>query len=463
MLLTKLILADSNPDSRQMMTRALNKTGRYEVLPIKQPIEIAEALNQSHENLPEAILMDVTQQMDKVHQAIQHLQKRFPCLPVIALTDYGNMKQVQLALQEGAVDYLPRPVSHQRLELTINNIVARYRLAQEISCMRYFHAARHQGEYLPARNPRMQRLLKQVLVTGGPILLSGEKGTGKEILARNLHLYNKDKYSPFVAINCYPLAEIQLWSILFGTSQSNEKGAKLSSKLSGALGGTLFINGIETLSHEAQDCLIEQLEKMESNALTASDKIRLMAAARLPANNIWQAEELSPRFRKYISGNISNLPPLRRSLKDIGQLAEYFAQRFAVQEKPYIQGITPAAIALLEKYDWPENVAELERIIFRTVLTCEDSQIDVEHLMPYMPASLAPELEGASHSAITRSGKMPITNNQGEIRRLRDLEADMIQFAINYYNGQISEVARKLGIGRSTLYRKLHDLDIKVA
>lgn len=469
MLNTTIIVADSEVESRKALVQVLEGVLGYKVVGTGQHKDIIDLLYQPHEAPPEAILMDVASASTEVEQVFSQLQARFPCLPVIALTDYGSMKQATQALEMGAVEYLARPVSHQRLKVSVANAIRQYRLAQEVSRMRREQATRNEMDFLPSHNSRQRRFMGEYNYKEGALLISGEKGAGKEALARAYHRVSERKFSPFVSIHCAALAETQAWTILFGEKKADENNHKLSSKLLGALSGTLYINGVDSLSKLAQRQLVRVLQDSTHQPSLRrkgeNSGIRLMVASPLPMELLLQQGTLAPELLDYIGQQVVSLPALRHSIDDIDSLAEYFTERFALQENPMLQGITPEALELLKIYDWPENVLELERLIFRAVISCEDTMLHVPHLLPYLPTSFVPsQIEGEGQQGVAiRSGRMPLTNAHGEVRRLRELESDMIHFALDFYDGRISEVARKLGIGRSTLYRKLNELDIKVA
>jgi len=353
--------------------------------------------------------------------------------------------------------------------VTIENSIRQYRLAQEVSRMRRVQATSCELEYLPASNTRQYRLMQQYPFDEEPLLLCGEKGVGKEALARAYHRQTARRYKPFISINCAPLAETQAWSILFGgTKNSSEGEPHLSSKLSSAIGGTLYLNGIDNLSNEAQSHLVDMIHFASNRVCARGDSshhgIRLVGATQLQVDELESSKRLDAKLLEYMNHHYVELPPLRYAPEDIESLAYYYTERFALPENPMVQAISTPAVELLQTYDWPENILEFERLMFRAILLCEDTQLEVDHLLPYLPLSYIPQQQGHHKQGIMmRSGRLALTNDRGEVRRLRDLEVDMIHFALDFYDGRISEVARKLGIGRSTLYRKLHDLDIKVA
>lgn len=468
MLNATVIVSDAEVESRSLLADVLENCLGYHVLPVAGAPQVIDCMYEKHLSPPEAVLMDVASDPLQVIHHLNQLQMRFPHLPVIALTNYGDMKQATAALEAGAIDYMSRPVSHQRLKVSIDNAVRQYRLAVEVSRLRCERATGGDLNFLPLDNVWLRRLVPQSDNANQPVLLCGETGTGKEAVAHAIHMESERSDQAFVPLNCTSFAETQLWSILFGTGGKAEGDELYSGKVIEALGGTLFLDEVQYLSVAIQRRLLAALEEIAQMAPMRHHHgkrgVRLVVATGMECDEFLQSDKLLPEFLAMVSEQVITLPPLRESVEDITALARYFTERFALQENPTIQEITPQALALLQAYDWPGNVFELERVIFRAVLLSEDTVIDTEHLLPYLPPSFMPENNHQGlQEAMMRSRRMPLTNECGEVRRLRDLEADMINFALNFYEGRISEVARKLGIGRSTLYRKLHDLDIKVA
>ena len=412
--------------------------------------------------------MDVASDPADVAHLLSQLRVRFPHLPVIAMTNYGDMKQAATALEAGAVDYMSRPVSHQRLQVGIDNAIKQYRLALEVSRLNREQVGRGDLNYLPADSIHLKNLMCQNPNSDKALFLVGEPGVGKEALARAIHLETMRKERPFISVNCAFWTERQMCSMLFGAKDGEFPSISLVGTVASALGGTLFLEEVHRLSAAVQNHLIEVLQQLAEIGSAGDNRgkkgVRLMVGSCLSLTELRSSGILVPQLVQHLSDEVVTLPPLRDSKEDIAALAHYFTERFALQENPAVRQITDQAVELLQSYDWPGNLLELERMIFRAVISSEDSMIDIEHLVPYMPSSFTPEYSAIElQDAMMRSRCMPLTNQSGEVRRLRDLEADMINFALKFYGGRISEVARKLGIGRSTLYRKLHDLDIKVA
>lgn len=453
MLESSIIVSDVNDKTRKLLCDILENKLNYNSIEVASASEIMSSIYGQHNMLPEAVVMDVAKNTDESLAVLRQLHIRFPNLPVIVLIDYGNMKQVSLALEAGAQDFLARPVSLQRLKVSVDNAIRQHRLAVEVSRLRMEQAVCDDCNYIPTNNANIKKLLEQGAATDEPLLLCGENGTGKEAFAKAIHNKSQRANSAFVSINCNGFSEMQLFSVLFNSGNEDNP---VHGKLSAADGGTLFLDNAEYMPHSLQYQLIDTLKN-------AKHDIRIMISTSLDVVNLRKSDKFTPEFLDMFTGDIMKLPNLRENAEEIDSLAHYFIQRFALRENPIVKDITPQAIELLKSYNWPGNLLEFERVVFRAVILSEDTNIDVEHLLPYMPLSFSPSDDvGRLRESINRSKRSPLTNSNGDVRRLRDLEEDMINFALNLYDGRISEVARKLGIGRSTLYRKLNDLDIDI-
>ncbi len=227
------------------------------------------------------------------------------------------------------------------------------------------------------------------------MLLCGEVGLGKEALARAIHLKSLRKEQPFVSVCCNSLAEAQIWSVLFGAKEASNQPISLSGKVAGALGGTLFLDELHTLPTAVQIHLMKVIKLSAERSPLRENRgkkgIRLLAGSGLELSELRKSGILIRDLMDHLSGELVTLSPLRESKEDIAALARHFTERFALHENPNVHEITDQAVQLLQSYDWPGNVLELERVIFRAVILSEDSVIDVEHILPYMPPSFVPE------------------------------------------------------------------------
>ncbi len=312
MLNATVIVSDCEVESRHILTAVMQDQLGYEVIAVSSPEEILETLYASHQQMPEAILMDVASENQQLEMHLNTLKLRFPYMPIIALTDYGSMKQAAAALKAGAIDYLARPVSHQRLKVSVDNAIRIYRLSHEVSRLRRAQATQHDLDYLPVNNPRLQRLLKPIALNANAYGFCGEVGVGKEAIARAVHYQSKRQNHAFVSLNCAPLAELQAWNILFGNVKQQKQERRMAGKLAGALGGTLFLNHVESLSIEAQTTLIEQVDyasNFTSSRSRAGEKgICLMVSADISAEQFAASPKICDALKQRVTQNLILIP-----------------------------------------------------------------------------------------------------------------------------------------------------------
>jgi DNA-binding NtrC family response regulator len=316
------------------------------------------------------------------------------------------------------------------------------------------------------------------------VLLEGESGVGKEIVARAIQGASDRKGKPFVTVNCGALPANLVESILFGHEKGAFTGAteKHTGKFLEANGGTLFLDEIGELPLDIQVKLLRALQEGEIDPVGAKRPIRV--DIRLISATNQNLIDLVKRglFREDLFYRLNvfpiNIPPLRGRREDVPDLARRFAARFAAEEGRNIRGLTPEALSLLTSYDWPGNVRQLENAVFRAVVLADGDELTVAefpqiaaHVEGYevrVPPAPAPGAAGAAprdreivRVEIRDPNVMPLLAANGEMRTLEDLEAATIRFALTHYRGQMSEIARRLGIGRSTLYRKMKEYGLE--
>jgi DNA-binding NtrC family response regulator len=296
-----------------------------------------------------------------------------------------------------------------------------------------------------------------------PVLVEGEPGGGAESLARAIHDTSERRQRPFVR---------------FRPEDAAESEVALLKHLRDANGGTLFVHDVERLAPAAQDRLFDLLSGVETlphgTRRAARLDVRIIAATDRPlAEQVRQA-----RFREDLYYRLQVLPislrPLRAQSEAVAEWAEVFMHRIAADEGKRMRGLSPEAASLLSRYDWPGNLRQLENVIFRAVLLAEGSWLtpaEFPQIAAYVqgfrieipplpgPTALAPLRESAP---VPRRDPhaLPLVNESGEMRTLAELEAQAIRFALTHYQGHLSAISRRLGIGRSTLYRKLKELGL---
>ena len=414
-------------------------------------------------------------------------------IPVIVQTAHGGIDNVVSAMRACATDFVVKPASPERLEVSLRNVLAARALAGELQRLK----RRHEGTLTIAdvitRSAAMQPVLKaaeKAAASAISVLLEGESGVGKELIARAIHGSGTRRAKPFVAVNCGAMPETLVESILFGHEKGAFTGAteRHAGKFVEADGGTLFLDEVGELPPPAQVKLLRALQEGAVEPVGGRKVVKLDVRIISATNRNLIADVKAGRFREDLFYHLHvfplSVPPLRTRSEDVPDLARHFLTRFAAEEGKRVRGISREALSLLAAANWPGNVRQLENAMFRAVVLAEGEEIGINEF-PQIAAQVSsdeasiPQLSEPS-PAITASWPdgpadvvpvriatpahtLPITDSHGDVRPLEEIERDSIRFAISHYRGQMSEVARKLRIGRSTLYRKLEGLGLEDA
>ncbi len=332
------------------------------------------------------------------------------------------------------------------------------------------------------------RMIRRAAGATAPILLHGATGTGKELAARAIHYLGPRRGTPFIPVNCGAIPETLVESEFFGHEKGSFTGAtgKHIGKFQEADGGTIFLDEIGELPADMQVKLLRVLQEGEVDPIGAKRPTKVDVRI-ISATNRNLAEEVKAgRFREDLFYRLNVFPivapPLRERAEDIPALIDHFIQRYNAEERRDVRGIQHEVLEVLMKQPWPGNVRQLENAIFRAVVLAEN---------PYLAAAdfplLAQEFEeagidmgppviaqddeapypaatpfSAAAAAPQASGPISVFDREGNLRTLEEIERDLIRLAIDTYEGRMSEVARRLGMGRSTLYRKIRDHGLEV-
>src|SRR5215813_4455524 len=411
--------------------------------------------------------------------------------PVIVQTAHGGIDNVVSALRAGATDFVVKPASAERLQVSLRNALANKMLVDELQRVKRKQNGTLTIADVITRSPAMQPVLKAAEKAAAsviPVLIEGESGVGKELIARAIHGTSARRARPFVAVNCAALPENLVESILFGHEKGAFSGAteRHRGKFVEADGGTLFLDEVGELPAPAQVKLLRALQEGEIEPIGGRKSVKVDVRIISATNRDLIADVKGGRFREDLFYRLHvfplSVPPLRARREDIPQLARHFLTRIAAEEGKRIRTISSDGMALLAAYQWPGNVRQLENAIFRAVVLADGEEIGINEfpqiaaqvssdeilaqpLIEPSPAMVAswPDCSAADIGDVVASNSLPLTDSQGGVRPLEDIERDAIRFAISHYRGQMSEVARRLRIGRSTLYRKLEGLGLEEA
>jgi DNA-binding NtrC family response regulator len=383
-------------------------------------------------------------------------------------------------MRAGATDFVIKPLSPERLQISIANALKLGALEGEIARMKKTAAGTLTFRDIITRSAAMHRVIelgKRAAKSQIPILIEGESGVGKELIARAIQGTGDRKAKPFITVNCGAIPEKLVESILFGHEKGAFTGAneKHTGKFKEAHGGTLFLDEVGELPAEVQVKLLRALQDGEIDPVGARRPVkvdfRLISATNRGLAQLVESGDFREDLYYRLNVFPIRVPPLRERPEDIPELIRHFIARFAAEEgKPQLRGIDPAAAAVLSGHAWPGNIRQLENAVFRAVVLADGEQLTLDEF-PQLVAQL--DLPGDRGSSATAppidpgllfppigdsDSRLPVFQN-GEVRPLGEIETDLIRLAIKHYGGRMSVVARRLGIGRSTLYRKIREIE----
>jgi len=409
-----------------------------------------QALEILEKEKPGIIIADLVMPgMDGI-ELMKRAKDMFPDVEVIIITAYGSIPTAISAIREGAYDYIEKPFCPERVELLIEKLVKHQRLIEENQSLQQKLEERYRFEDIIAKSPKMQRVIEVIKViakSNATILITGDSGTGKELVARAIHSQSYRRGKPFVAVSCAALPESLLESELFGHEKGAFTGAysQKKGKFEVANRGTLFLDEIGEMSANIQVHLLRVLEEKEFTRVGGNELIKVDVRVISATNKDIKKAVADGEFREdlYYRLNVVTiqLPPLREREEDIPLLAQHFLRKFAVENQKEITGFSPEATDFLLKYEWPGNVRELENAIERAVILAKSSSIEV--------ADLPRENRLLAHSA-------PLGES------LRQVEKNHILNILSETGGNHSEAARTLGISRATLYNKIREYGLAV-
>ncbi len=491
----RVLIVDDDPVARRLVENIVSRAGFEPVT--AEGGDAALALLTSGERVDCVVLDLVMPDLDGLG-VLARMRQAGIDVPVIVQTAHGGIDNVVSAMRAGAADFVVKPVGAERLQVSLRNALATSALAGELSRLKRSRSGTLTFKDIVTRSPRMLAILhtaEKAAASTIPVLIEGESGVGKELIARAIHGSGERRAKPFVAVNCGAIPENLVESVLFGHEKGAFTGAaeRHVGKFVEASGGTLFLDEIGELPLPAQVKLLRALQESEVDPIGAKKPVKIDVRIVSATNRDLIADVKAGRFREDLFYRMHvfpiSVPPLRERSEDIPELVRHFLLRFAAEEGKRMRAVTGEALALLAGHRWPGNVRQLENAVFRAVVLAESDEIGAAEFpqiaaqgateTPLVPDS-APESSpgrasaapaplvldagaGTSRDARPRTdlpGTLSLLDASGEVLPLETIEAAAIRFAIAHYRGQMSEVARKLHIGRSTLYRKLDQLGL---
>ncbi|MEZ5924920.1 MAG: sigma-54 dependent transcriptional regulator [Hyphomicrobiaceae bacterium] len=495
----RVLVVDDDPVQRRILEESLKRSG-YEFRSAHSGEQALSLLEGPEASSIAIVLLDLVMPGIDGMAVLERVKRIAGAPPVIVQTAHGSIDAAINAMRAGAVDFVIKPVAPERLEVSIKNALKIEALAVEINRIKRQSTGTLTFGDLILRGEAMQRVIAYGRKAAGsniPVLIEGESGVGKELIARAIQGESERAGRSFVTVNCGAIPENLVESTLFGHEKGSFTGAvdRRIGKFQEADGGTLFLDEVGELPLDAQVKLLRALQEGEIDPVGAKRPVKVDIRIIAATNRDMIQLVREGKFREDLYYRLSVfplwVPALRERMEDVPELARHFVTKFAAEEGKRIDGLAPQAEALLSAYSWPGNVRQLENAVFRAVVlaegglltTAEFPQIaaHVEGFKAEIPAAprpvdRSPKLNGPAVLGTegivprtidvpalsgTQAIGIPAVTEDGEMRSLEEMEADMIRLALARYRGHMTEVAKRLNIGRSTLYRKMKDYGLE--
>ena len=495
----RVLIVDDDPAQRRILEETIKRMG-FETKTTGSGESAVEMLEGAERGNISLVLLDLVMPGMDGMAVLGSVAGKPGLPPIIVQTANGSIDAAINAMRAGACDFVVKPASPERLEVSIKSALKIEALAGEINRIKKRHEGTLTFNDLIVRGEGMSRVIglgRRAAASHIPVLIEGESGVGKELIARAIQGESERAGKPFVTVNCGAIPENLVESILFGHEKGSFTGAtdKRIGKFQEADGGTLFLDEVGELPLEAQVKLLRALQEGEIDPVGAKKPVKVNFRLISATNRDMIQLVKDGKFREdlYYRLNVFPIwvPPLKERNEDLADLAMHFLARFAAEEGKRIVSISPHAMSLLQAYAWPGNVRQLENAVFRAVVLADGAELTVDEFpqiaahvegfdftIPPAPAPVAkqpaytgPALIGAEdripHTIEVRPSDgatalgIPAVTAEGDIRPLDEIEADMIRLALGRYRGHMTEVAKKLKIGRSTLYRKMQEYGLE--
>jgi DNA-binding NtrC family response regulator len=447
----RILIVDDEPTKRSVLEEELSAAG-YSVVTTANPLEAAKELAKS---AFEAVVTDIRMPGQDGLSFLRDLKRQNPTQDVILMTAYGSVETAVEAMKLGAFDYLQKPFSTEELLLKLDKLLQYKQMASENEALHHELALPRIENKIVGQSEAMREALRRIHAAAASettVLIEGERGTGKELIARTIHEHSRRLAGPFVAISCAALPKNLLESELFGREPGAFPGdtKRLAGHFELARGGTIFLDDVDALRLEVQAKLVRVLQDRACKRVRGNLPIPVDVRLIVATEQSLSALVVMGRFQEGLFRRLSvvwvKVPPLRERVQDIPLLVEHFLKKFSVVNDRKRLTIAPEALTKLQRYSWPGNVRELERQLETMVVLCKGDRLEAGDV-PDPPASN----ESGPLLSLRLTGIERV--DAGSI--LEDLEDRLIHWALEKAEGNIDRAAEMLSLPSSTLLDKI--------
>ena len=424
-----------------------------------------EALKIYTTDPPDLMILDIWMPELDGLETLKRVKEFVPTAQVMMMSGHGSIETAVRAIKLGAYDYIEKPLSLENVTLRVKHALDQYRLEQENRTLK----TKVQRKFeLVGQSPAMQQL-RQLIETAGPtnsrVLIGGENGTGKELVARAIHNHSARADHPFVAVNCAAIPETLIESELFGHEKGSFTGATSMKRgqFEQADGGTLFLDEIADMSLATQAKVLRALQEQQFTRVGGAKLMKVDVRVLAASNKDLEKQIAKGTFREdlYYRLNVVPIivPPLRERREDIPALVRHFMKIHAEEQGLRIKEVTPEAMAVLQQYEWPGNIRELRNLIERLMIMVPGAVIDAPQ------AAMSLQGRGSSQTpAVSAQASSPLlTKSYESLRDARNaFEKDYIGRKLREHHWNISRTAEDLQIERSHLHRKIKLLEVEM-
>jgi len=421
-----------------------------------------EALATCKRELPGLVLLDIWMPKMDGLETLKCLKELYPSLNVIMMSGHGTIETAVKSTKLGAYDFIEKPLSLEKVVVTVENALAMTRLKEENASLRGLVLQSHEMIGASASMLRLKEQIRMVAPTNASVLITGENGTGKELVARSVHFHSLRRDKPFIEINCAAIPEELIESELFGHERGAFTGAvsQKKGKFDLADGGTLFLDEIGDMSLKTQAKVLRILQERKFERVGGTRTLEVDVRVVAATNKLLEEEIRSGSFREDLFYRLNvvpfKVPALRERRDDVPLLAGYFLDAFCRREGRELKLIVPEAMEAMQRYDWPGNVRELKNIVERLVIMTPGGTITKNHLPDYFGA----EANGRESGG----GRLDSVLELSSLREAREeFEKEFIIQKLEEHDWNVSRTAEAIELERSNLHRKIksYGIDMK--